>query len=644
MFLASSSLTRSLTGLAALVLAAPAVAQVTITCDQAEVTSRVPCVLTASHGDGKPRAWKWSVVGLEDAAKLLEPLGPDRVRVRTPVTLVERSFTVVAEDSQNPSVTGTFVLRITPNPQAGSGERALTQGLFPSAFTPSLVPFLEHPERRKSLLEADPLAYQIAFCDDETMGGLNRCWLLARGLKGLEAYKVAGDPVAIPGFPQPAASRLRCMAVATLPPGPGQVPAGAPRVVFCEMELSDGFTIYALEADGRRRFLAGGHGMRHEDGPGETARFAAVGNVALDRQGNVYVCGFADGVRKISLDRRVSTLWLAHPGRYRTISDPQCLAIDPATGELYVAGDGWVDKLTPEGRQISVLGVPSQAQVPGLSLPRASLTPVPVPPGTRFDLKVRSLAVHGRELFMATSAGICAFHLDTRRLALIVPCDQRLPANRMGPVHYLNPHLPAARCAALEACGPLALTKEALCVVSVGEGIAELELPDDPVTSIMDPRPARSVAAVPGAGAVEHKGTQETKATASPLANLWPGKAPETGTVRADGQWGAIHWRRAAQGQRFSGQCQVEAGGLTSGWAQISLLFVDAHGKVLGHSEPAGPGLPDVVSAPVPGRTWLRMTGTAPKGTDRVALCLKVAKGNPGAGVVFHDVAFHQLP
>ena len=641
MFPSSMPFTRLLAVPALLLLASAAQAQVTIRCDQAVVTSRVPCVLTASHGDGKPRAWKWSVVGLEDASRLLEPLGPDRVRVRTPVTLVERSFTVVAEDAQDPSVTGTFVLRITPNPQAGSGERALAEGLFPSAFTPSLVPFLGHPERPDPHISVDTYLHQIAFCDDEAMGALDRCWLLASSLKGLEAFKVAGTPVPIAGFPAPADRRLRCVSVATLPPGPGEVPAGAPRVVFGVTEGSHSYFIYALEADGRQRMLAGGYGRYDQDGPGKTARFDVARNLVLDRRGNVYVCAGRRGIRKISLDGQVSTLWLAHPGRVQTVTDPECLAIDPATGDLYVAGPGWVDRLAPDGRQTPVLGDLSQAPGHGPTDDRTLFTRGPLPPGTRFDLKVRSLALHGRELFMTTSAGICAFHLDTRRLALIVPCDPRLRANRLGPVHYLNPHLPAARCAAIEACGPLALTKEALCVVSVGEGIAELELPDDPVTSIMDPRPARSAAAV------EYKETKETKESkegASPLANLWPGKASETGTVRADGQWGAIHWRRAAQGQRFSGQCQVEAGGLTSGWAQISLLFVDAHGKVLGHSEPAGPGLPDVVSAPVPGRTWLRMTGTAPKGTDRVALCLKVAKGNPGAGVVFHDVAFHQLP
>ena len=72
MVISSRSFIRSLTVIAALVLTTPAQAQVTITCDQAHVTSRVPCVLTASHGDGKPRTWRWSVVGLEDPGQLLD--------------------------------------------------------------------------------------------------------------------------------------------------------------------------------------------------------------------------------------------------------------------------------------------------------------------------------------------------------------------------------------------------------------------------------------------------------------------------------------------------------------------------------------------------------------------------------------------
>ena len=630
---------------ALLALAGPAQAQVTIRCDQAVVTSRVPCVLTASHGDGKPRTWKWSVVGLPDASRLLDPTAPDKVRVRTPVTLVERTFTVVAEDAGDPSVTGTFVLRITPNPQSGSGERALTEGLFPDAFTPSLRPFLGHPERLRTAGSTDAHAHvlKIAFCDDPIMGALDRCWLLANGHGGLEAVKVAGDRVAVPGFPYFEPRIQQCLAVAALPPGPGEVPEGAPRLVFCERGQGPhgGYRVYALEPDGRKRLLAGGSGHGRVDGPGGTARFGAVNGLALDRGGNVYVCEYFLRIRKISLDGQVSTVSPegSVPGG-PPVRNPQCLVIDPATGDLYVGGPGYVARLSPEGKWTWVIGGRNRALAAGAGNELAPLGPGRVPLDTRFEMHVLNLAMHGRELLLATDSGIDAFHLDTRRLARIVPLDPGLTANRLGPVAWLNPQLPASKCAAMEGCGPLATTKEALCLVAMGEGVAELELPDDPVTSILDPPESSSVPGVP-AGESERK---EKKQELPELDNLWPGLALETGTVRADGLWGAYHWRSAAPRQRFSGQCQVEARGLSQGWAQISLLFTDGHGKVLGHSEPAGPGMPDVVSAPAHGRTLIRMAGTAPAGTDRVALCLRVVKGNPGAVVSFRDVTFHQLP
>ena len=133
-------------------------------------------------------------------------------------------------------------------------------------------------------------------------------------------------------------------------------------------------------------------------------------------------------------------------------------------------------------------------------------------------------------------------------------------------------------------------------------------------------------------------------AEGAPDDNLWPGQALETGTVRADGTWGAYHWRSADPGQRFTGQCWVETRGLSQGWAQIGLEFANGYGTILGHSQPAGTGMPDGVSAPAPGRTLLRLTGTAPAGADRVALCLLVVRGTPGAEVTFDQVLFHRLP
>jgi hypothetical protein len=407
-------------------------------------------------------------------------------------------------------------------------------------------------------------------------------------------------------------------------------------VVFCEREGDWTNRIYALEADGHRRFLAGGHGYHAVNGPGATARFVDVHGLALDRRGNVSVLGFLGRIQKISLDGYVSDVGpkAAEQGDL-SVQSATCMTVDPATGDLYVGERDRLFKLTPGGKLSLVIGGQGIALAASHGSRLAPLAPGRVPVDTRFHLRLRHLAMHGRELFLVSDRGIDAFHLDTRRLARIVPCDAQLYVNRLGPVPYLNPHLPAERCAALRSCGPLALTKEAMAMAAVGAGLVELELPDDPVTSIMDP---------PSKDAVPPGAAGETKRTALESDNLWPGQPLETGTVRADGQWGISHWRSAATGQRFSGQCWVEARGLSQGWAQISLLFVDEHGKALGHSHPMGRQMPDVVSAPAHGRTLLRMEGTAPGGTDRVALCIQVVKGNPGAVVTFEDMTFQQLP
>ena len=637
MVMASRPLTRLLTGLSALVLAPRAPAQVTITCDLAQVTSRVPCTLTVAHGDRAPRTWRWRVVGLEDAAWLLEPLAPDRVRVKTPVTLVERPFTVVAEDSRDPSVAGTFVLRITPNPAAGSSERALVEGLFPDAFTPSLRPLLGRPERISTGAEDDPVR-GIAFCDDAAMGALDRCWILARDT-GLQAFTVAGEPVAIPGFPFPPQSHRTCVAVAAMPPGPGELPAGAPRLVFCEQRFDHpvGVWIYALEPDGRRRLLAGGHGVEAIDGPGDSARFPWVVDLALDRRGRVQVCPFLGPLRTIGLDGRVSTLVPRDPGwpasRERRIHS---LAPDPATGDLYAADSGWVVRIAPDGQLTPVLGSGSLALAASRALP---------PPATRpwhpkSDLQLHQLALHGRELLITSSVGLDAFHLDSRRLVRILAYDEHLQTNRMGPVPYLNPHLPASRCAAVRSCGPLALTREAMSIVAVGQGLAELELPGDPITTIMDPPRNRTVSPVPSKDA-----RQATPPEGAPEpGNLWPGPALEAGAVRADGTWETAHWRSAAPGQRFTGQGWVEARGLSQGRARIGLLFADGNGWILGQGQAAGAGDPDGISAPLEGLALLSTAGTAPAGTARVAFRIQVEQGSPDAFVAFLEVAFRQVP
>ena len=298
---------------------------------------------------------------------------------------------------------------------------------------------------------------------------------------------------------------MRRTAGAALPPGPGEVPAGAPRLVFCEHEpgAGYGFRIYALEPDGRRRFLAGGSGTAGADGPGETARFPRVLDLALDRRGNVYVSQGGDGIRKINPDGRVEAFGPVDPeGGDRAVRHAECLVVDPATGELYVGEYDRLVKLASDGTLTKVIGgrTPALARSRGRAL--APLKPGQVPLDTRFGMQPHQLAIHGRELVMVGQHGIDAFHLDSRRLARILPFKPHLLANRLGPVPYLNPQLGPERCAAVTGCGPLALSKEALCIVAMGQGLAELELPDDPLTTVMDP-PGRAQA--PGGPAEEPK-------------------------------------------------------------------------------------------------------------------------------------------
>jgi len=312
-----------------------------------------------------------------------------------------------------------------------------------------------------------------------------------------------------------------------------------------------------------------------------------------------------------------------------------------------------VARLTPEGQWTRVIGGRTAALAGDRGSIQAPLMPGRVPLDTAFRMLVGRLALHGRELIMVTDTGIEAFHLDSRRLARVLPFDPRLKANRMGPIPFLNPHLPADRCAVIAKCGPLALTPEGLCLVEMGRGLAELELPDGPITTVMDPpeveRKNHFVSRIPAGDTEKDHFVMRSPGAggaAPPAAadNLWPGEALQTLTVQADGQCGVTHWRSAAPGQRFSGQCRVAARDFAAGLVQIGLEFTNGDGKVLAHLPAVESKLPDGVAAPVPDGTLLHVSGTVPAGADRVGLRIRVLGGNPGAAVSFDDVTFHRLP
>jgi hypothetical protein len=261
--------------LAGVLAVRPVQAQVTLTCDRNPVPSRVACVLTAAHADGQPRDWRWRIPGRPGYEALLEPAGAGRVQFNTPVVYVDTDLTFEVEDAGDPKSRQSLVLTLKPN---GKGDdRFLMTRTFPSAFTPSLIPFQGRPDLAQKVSyepqEHSPVGC-IAFCDDAAMGALDRCWLVARG-QGLEAFKVAGDRVPLAAFPEPLALG-RVTAMAALPPGAGALPKGAPRVVF---EEDDGrnHVIYALQPDGDKRPLC------------RMVEHRSVLGLVLDRKGMTYV-------------------------------------------------------------------------------------------------------------------------------------------------------------------------------------------------------------------------------------------------------------------------------------------------------------------------------------------------------------------
>ena len=650
MMMSPGSLARLLRGGAPLMLATLAQAQVTITADPNPARSRVACTLTVAHSDRVARDWRWHVVGHGESADLLEPIAPDKARFKTPVTLTERSFTVVAEDKSDPSVKGVFVLKVEPNLNAG-GERSLVNMASPGAFLPSLRPFL-YPFGGRGAFGSKPRSFtnppnKIVFCDDAAMGPLDRCWIVS-GRNGLEAYKVNGDPVRLPGFPYSA------------PPGRGEVPQGAPRIVFCEASTEDpdhsNLAIFALQPDGNRRFLAGSltrsDAILRLDGKESAAVFEGFTDLALDRKGNAYVLEpYGPAViRRIDPAGNVTTLCgggilgddVDGAGKGARFRQPVAMTVDPDTGDLYVGERQAIRKVTPDGVVTTVLGGGSTS---ALALDGdgkvAPLCSGRVPLDTRFRVNPRTLAMFGRELIICNGDGIFAFHLDTRRMALVVP---KAAHQRMGPIHYLNPQLPPKRCAAIETECDLAITKDGMALINSTTGIDELELPDTPITTVMDPSTpeSRSQYVSPP---FENKADGKAGQGDAALDNLWPGPATETVVVRPHGTGIVQHWRTCAPGQTFTGQCFLESKGLTTGTACLNVRFADRDGNPLGNGkDAAGDKTPHEVRLPVADRTLLQAVGTAPQGAERVMFYLLVTGGTPRGVATFREVTFHQVP
>jgi DNA-binding beta-propeller fold protein YncE len=126
-------------------------------------------------------------------------------------------------------------------------------------------------------------------------------------------------------------------------------------------------SIRKVSRDGMTTTLAGSTKPGCADGPGRKASFCGPLGVAVDNSANVYVADTGNhAIRKITPAGEVITLAgkVGQAGRAdgvgtnASFNNPQGIAVDAATGDVYVAdtGNGILRKITPSGRVTPLRG------------------------------------------------------------------------------------------------------------------------------------------------------------------------------------------------------------------------------------------------------------------------------------------------
>ncbi len=127
-------------------------------------------------------------------------------------------------------------------------------------------------------------------------------------------------------------------------------------------------TVEVLSVGVLSLFAGAPTGSGNIDGPGEIAKFNSPHGLAADHSGNIFVADTANGtVRKIAPDHTVST-FAGKAGEYGStdgtslearFNTPRGMAVDGA-GNLYLADDSTIRKITPSGQVKTLAGVSGQ--------------------------------------------------------------------------------------------------------------------------------------------------------------------------------------------------------------------------------------------------------------------------------------------
>ena len=363
----------------------------------------------------------------------------------------------------------------------------LAAGPLPAQTTPRGGP---SPRPRPAAAEVPPFTFIQALAyagDDPALGDLARTWVVgdARSLKLVDDHggirtvaELTGPVTAVAGWPA------------------GAHPQGAAFVAFASSAAGgkyDPFTIWALQADGTVRVLAGPAprepgGGTFKDGPALEARFGRITGLACGLDGSLYVADEGNHLlRRLSPEGEVSTLAGQAHGPLRSdqpagfyVRDGlgtqasfgllRGLALDPASGMLYLADQHCLRRVSPAGEVTTILGDPSRpGPVPGREGPVALGAPCLHAP--------QGLQVQGGALVLVDggSQTIRVFHPEARTLQTMVGTPVPFPS---------GPDAPAT--VPLERPVCLALSTEGICLVALPRRLARID-PGHAPTAISEP-------------------------------------------------------------------------------------------------------------------------------------------------------------
>jgi len=533
---------------AALAAVGPLRAQITLAPAQVALRSGERCLFTAAHPDGTQGAWAWTV--LEPDGGSLVPGDGGKAEYSAPKVQTQRVFHVQVWEDVHPPRVAIQAVQVLP-----AVDAAVARLRAADWMVPKLEIFAGDPEPGPEARTARFNGIRKAVFLDAPVwpGHLNRHWAVGDGF-GIQLVSSRGEVRPWLGARERPANGQEpppdladpeafiCSGLAVRPSGSS--PANPLHLVFCALSLHPAYAcrVYALEPGGGRRLLAGGPGAGYQDGPAAQALFGTIGDLALDRDGNVYLLDRGNlVVRKLSVDGQVTTVAGHRPagspefkdgrGVDAAFQDPTALALDPRTGDLFVSDANAIRRITPSGDVTTLLGAGAgPGQAGGFELPSDDPF-AQVPAGVNCLHHPEGLALQGRNLFIADrdNCAVRVYDLDLGTLHTVAghPFEQH---TRRGPLAYYNPGRPVAECAALASPRCVSFGPGDICLVGTGECLATLDMPpfQAPARIVRQGLPEET--AEPRPRPVETTAPVQGNQVSAPPQGLFP--APVQTTVR----------------------------------------------------------------------------------------------------------------